>query len=251
MSEKVRWNYYFILLKLIKLILNKFQTTNKFWKSFQNFLGNTIPQFIVNVLTAAGYDSALSIADLNESDILIIQDYVTNKAQHLIKEHVSYTQNDKFEFLPGHKKLVLGLRNKVKDFNTPVSRQTQKNPTKSIQPEEDQQISEEIELLTEVELAAFKTDLISKLSTVSKSVGAPTFTEHHLVGSIDPYISKNSKAITSKIPAYKCFVKCVICEKRVPCTFNKRWETSNLSTHLKSHQIELSTQKELEDILNR
>lgn len=109
--------FYFILINNFKNFQTKKNTTNKFWKTFQNFLGNTIPDFIVNILTSAGYDSALSIVDLNESDILIIQDYVSNKAPHLAQEHVAYANTEKFEFLPGHKKLVLGLRNKVKDFN--------------------------------------------------------------------------------------------------------------------------------------
>lgn len=233
-------------------------TTNKFWKAFQNFLGNKIPDFIVNILTSAGYDSAISIADLNESDILIIQDYVTNKAQHLVKEHVSYKQNDRFEFLPGHKKLVLGLRNRVKDFskqNISINNRKTSNIGESETPI---QGTEVIELFSEQEVNNLKKCLISKLSNITKSTKLPAFTENHLVGSIDAYISKNLRTISSKTPSYKCFVKCVICDKKVPCTFNKRWETSNISTHLKSHKSELTTEltselnveQELDRILN-
>lgn len=193
----------------------------------------------------------MSIAHLNESDLLIIQDYVSNKAPHLVKEHASYTHNQKFEFLPGHRKLVLALRNKVKYFNKQNNRKPKKTPQNIPSETELIQNSEEIELLTAEEIANLKSRLNSKLANISKLTGSPAFTEENFIGTIDAYISKNLKTITSKTPSYKCFVKCVLCEKKVPCTFNKRWETSNISNHLKSHTSELSIQRELDEILDK
>lgn len=205
----------------------------------------------MNILTSAGYDSALSIADLNESDIIVIQDHVSNKARHLVKEHKSYANNEKFEFLPGHRKLVLGLRKRVNDFNTNNKGKKAKEQTPiSIQGEtEVVQTTEEIELLTTEEIVNLKKDLIVKLNKVAQSIGSPEFTEEHSIGTLDGYISKNSRAIASKTLSYKCSVKCAVCNKSVPCTFNKRWETSNILQHLKSHKSELNLQKELDQDL--
>lgn len=234
---------------------------NKFWKDFQNFVGNAIPNFIVNVLSSAGYDSALSIADLNESDISIIQNHISNNAHHLLKEHVSYADKEKLVFLPGHKKLILGLRTKVQQFidfskQKVKTVQTASNVDVAASDKEQSEQSTEletavqIELLSEEEIHSLKEELISKLNKVKQSIGS--FDADSIVA-IDPYISNNSKANNSKTASYKCSVKCCSCSKIVPCTYNKRWETSNLEKHLKSHQsqsqIPLIVQQEIDKVL--
>lgn len=48
--------------------------------------------------------------------------------------------------------------------------------------------------------------------------------------------------------AYKCLVKCIVCELRVPCQFNSYWQISNYEAHLKrahSKDIDISV-----DIVN-
>lgn len=59
---------------------------------------NTVPDFI---------------SELNDSDILIIETHVENKAKDLIQNHEIYSPSEKFEFLPGHRRLLFSLRRKV------------------------------------------------------------------------------------------------------------------------------------------
>lgn len=205
---------------------------NKFWIKFQSYLGNTIPQFIVDILCSAGYDSALSISELNDDDITVIENHVLQKSE-LLKNSDSYTENlaenSPFTFLPGHRKLLFTLKSKATNFIEENKKSIVDN--KSIS-------TEEIELFSDEELKVLGNDLLRKLSTYSQTIGlGSTFQDTNIVTSIDAYISNNTqKAKKSlKTASYKCSVKCVSCERVIPCTYNNRWETGNIELHLKRH----------------
>lgn len=36
------------------------------------------------------------------------------------------------------------------------------------------------------------------------------------------------------VPGFKCYLKCLFCSTRVPCTYYKHWQASNYENHLKS-----------------
>lgn len=182
---------------------------------------------------------------------------MSSKARELLKTHGSYANQEKFEFLPGHKKLILGLRNRVKDFidsnSKPSSKpkdlvetSTKKTVETSNNTTETESISESVELLSEEELENLKKELVARLNRTAKSNTGILFTENNIIGTVDAYISTNSRVTATRIASYKCVVKCTHCDKTVPCTFNKRWETSNLEAHLQKHT---STQEELNVVL--
>lgn len=88
---------------------------NRFWSKFQKYLGTQIPEFILNILIGAGYDNALSLSDLNEDDIVNLEVHVTANP-NLISCVNSYDANNPFHFLPGHKKTLLSLSEKCKNY---------------------------------------------------------------------------------------------------------------------------------------
>lgn len=131
---------------------------------------------------------------------------------------------DTFSFLPGHRKLLLTLSDKVKLFLNPIQR-TQYQL---------QNTAEEVELFSDEEVVVLKKKLFDKLnSSVSTIEINKKFTEDNLIGSIDAFISQSR--FSHGKPTYKCFLKCVECEKSIPCTFIGYWQISNLERHLKSH----------------
>lgn len=183
---------------------------------------------MINILSSAGYDCALSLAELDESDIKNIETFVS-KNQNILKDSV-YAVDEIFEFLPGHRKLLFVLRNKAIDF----IENNKKNVTnKSENTNSLANSIEEVELLTGDEIVALKKKLVEKLNRRITSYGLNVvFTEENIISSLDAYISQSSR---NSRASYKCTVKCVSCEKLVPCTHNKYWETSNFETHLKKH----------------
>lgn len=194
---------------------------NKFWGKYQGFLGASIPEILVKILISAGFDNALSIADLSDSDINIIQNHAQQNLKELISQSTVYRNTEQFVFLPGHKKTLISLSVKAKEFIE------QKKVHEQVQ---------QMELLDVDEIEILKNKLFE--NTYCESLGLSTkFDEKNLTSSIDAYVSHNSRH-SNKKPGYKCTVKCISCVKQIPCTHNSRWETSNLEKHLKIHNEE-------------
>lgn len=193
---------------------------NRFWGKFQSFVGASIPEILVKILISAGYDNALSISDLNECDIDILQPHVQDKLKDLLSQSNVYKDCEQFVFLPGHKKTLFSLRDKAKEF---------------VEQKKQSKREEHIELLTPEEIISLKGRLFEKLNSCAESIGLSSkFGEDNLKSFIDAYISHNSRHANKK-PGYKCTVECISCGKQIPCTHNCRWETANLEKHLKTH----------------
>lgn len=175
----------------------------------------------------AGYDNALSLSCIEESDISTLEAHVEEKLRGLIEQSSSYRDVKPFKFLPGHIKTLNTLRVKAEQFIASKKNQ-----------------NFELELLSEEEVADLPKQLFSKLNSIETPEGTEEFSETSLKSTVDAYISHSSKSVSNKA-AYRCSVKCVLCPKVIPCTFNRRWETSNIEKHIKTHSPEKSTlQKE-------
>lgn len=87
-----------------------------FWDDFQLFLGEKIPRIVIEILIAAGYDSAISIADMNSEQIDEIEKFANQKLKSMLKDSELYSGSDVFSFLPGHRKLVIALGKHVKKY---------------------------------------------------------------------------------------------------------------------------------------
>lgn len=190
---------------------------SKFWGKFQNYIGTSIPDILVKILDFTGFDNALSLSALDESDIKIIENLASIKLKDLINKCPLYSGDEPFEYSPGHKKTILNLCIKAQEF---LSDKKQKNN------------SEEIELLTGDEIEKLKGNLLKKLNHAHNL--KDKFEEKSILGAIDPYISKNSKKSRTKA-SYKCTIQCHLCPKQIPVTFNGHWEASNIDRHVKIH----------------
>lgn len=82
----------------------------EFWINFEKFLGCEIPSTIVGILKKTGYECAASLVGMNEKEIRQIEKFVMNHKLDVLEGSV-YAKSDfgQFEFLPGHRKLLLSL----------------------------------------------------------------------------------------------------------------------------------------------
>lgn len=210
-------------------------TENKnlvFWSKFEKFVRNSIPDYIVKVLIETGFDNAISISELNNDDIKIIEEFVETNLKHIVEKSGIYDLKEKFVFLPGHRKLILSLPKRLEEFENNKKKRKGKSET-----EQENVTTEEIELLTESEINDLKDKLLSKLTKSAKNYGLKEFTEEEVHSSIDVYINHSlvPKNKTHQKPSYKCLIKCIECEKEIPCTWNGYWQIGNLDKHLKNH----------------
>lgn len=90
-----------------------------FWDNFQIFLGIDIPDVIVKILKACGYDNPTQLTGINVQEICEMENFTRDRLSHLLKESSVYSESTSFSFLPGHKKLIMVLGEKVKKYKPP------------------------------------------------------------------------------------------------------------------------------------
>lgn len=88
-----------------------------FWSEFDSFLDESIPKIIIDILQASGYDNVLSLLNMNEIEINKLEEFVNNNLQSLLEKIPQYSTSKPFSFLPGHRKLLLILGNKAKQYD--------------------------------------------------------------------------------------------------------------------------------------
>lgn len=125
----------------------------------------------------------MSLSEINEQDIILIENYAAENCRHLIDLDI---ENGVFKFKPGHRKVVLNLSKKVNEFlKEKASEKNSKVPNNE---------REEIELLSPEEIDKLKENLIFKLNTSARSFNLSiTFTKEE-IGEICPYISHSRLA---------------------------------------------------------
>lgn len=98
-----------------------FQENNRdMWNSFEEYLDEEIPDYIKQILSACGYDNEISIQNLKEIDLDLIEEFVNRPMmmQNVIdslsccKSEIYKTQK-KFQILPGHRTIILNLSLKM------------------------------------------------------------------------------------------------------------------------------------------
>lgn len=207
-----------------------------FWNCFQIYLGNSkLPNFLVDILKKTGYDSPISIELLdgeriNEIEIFIESNY--GCAHSLLKETI-YENKENFKFLPGHLTLLAGLKTYATKFiESGLKKQKSTFAAKFNRGRELSTISEEIEVLSPIELEILKSGLVKKIGKFCRkyNINAENISIDS-VGDCEIIINTNGQSII------KTTFACPVCNTTVPCICNQYWQVSNLEKHIKTHQI--------------
>lgn len=91
-----------------------------FWNDFETFVGVQIPYEIMEILTLNGYDSSLALDQIDDDEINAIESKIVgSKWIEVFKKSKYYLNWDpvqKFSLIPGHRKLIKVLGQKVTTF---------------------------------------------------------------------------------------------------------------------------------------
>lgn len=192
---------------------------SKAWLDLEIFNGEKYPQCIKNLLIASGYSKLMSLAEIDEEKLRKIEDHV-NGHMDLVKSLIcchskDYKNQTNFEFLPGHKATILGIKDKITQMKA-TGAFTLKANNRSIQPK----------YRSEIEV---KTALVQSLDVFATSQGLPggIITERNIVNFTS--ISENGKDV------YKCGFSCVFCSKVIKVVYRSYWMKSNVTKHIKEH----------------
>lgn len=85
------------------------------WNSFEIFLNEEILDCIKIILSACGYDNEISIENLKEVDLNLIDEYLNRPTMRNVISSLTcckseiYKAQEKFQILPGHRVYILNL----------------------------------------------------------------------------------------------------------------------------------------------
>lgn len=171
----------------------------------EDFTGIKYPKFLKDILVACGFENEASLEIINDKIIKDIENSISGSENLQIKlKGTSYVKKDgalishPFKFLIGHKLLLLKIPTIISEYKK------KKNSFDSDN---------------------WKETLLKKIENyIIKKKLQFTVTLNHI----------KSSSITQN--RAKVQVKCVFCEKEVPCTFNRNWSISNYMKHVLKHK---------------
>lgn len=190
--------------------------SSQLFKQLEEYQGEKYPKFLVKILISAGFDNKLSLSQIDEDAIKVIEQYV-EKNQSLIAKTPYKRKNisEQFSFSIGHKillkkipQILKQIKEKKKESRTKISRAGKNVDDKDIE-------RIKIDILARVEKYAIDCNI--KFETSDRNI--VNFIEIDGIG-------------------YKCHITCPICTKSFSCIYkNNRWNISNITNHLRAHRL--------------
>lgn len=188
----------------------------------EKFIGERFPDCIKSILIASGYETMTSLSRINASEILAIEEYI-NQNRNILKDlhccsNEIYKNQEKFHFLPGHRAVISTIPSQIdamKDRKMKRISEAKKPPPPTV-------IS-----MSEKEL---KSSLVTKFVRFIAKNGFDLqdglLTESNIIE-----FNRGENDVM-------CRFSCPFCVKVISLRYFKYWQTSNVTSHLKSHILE-------------
>lgn len=208
----------------------KRKVSQDFWDELEAECANTglvskVPTCMKTILNACGYNNIWAFKSAEEGTIVDLERFMEKRHRKLIDSLDEYKDIQPFEFLPGHRSLILGIKNQIVSVeDAKRKRSMAKRKTKPS------------ETLDEVGL---KRELVDQMSDFSSKISLQIDWEN----AIDNFQSTTNGDVTS----VQCSLLCPICGASRLIRFDESWKPSNMYKHLRSHveekQIKPSSRK--------
>lgn len=103
------------------------------WIQIENFIGEELPLCFCRILNEAGYNTSMALSSIQTLDIDTIEECVNKELRYIIDDldccnSTTYQKQKEFHFLPGHRKLILKLKDHLHEMHvakTSISSQRQ------------------------------------------------------------------------------------------------------------------------------
>lgn len=187
------------------------------WLKLEKFNGEKFPECVKNLLVKCAYDTLSSLRHINPDILLKIESFLSAKKDFSADlnccHHDHYKSLDAFEFLPGHKDLILGIPLQIEQMDDSKKKARGK---KSLSDDElrDNLVMHLMNYVARINLEVDE-GVISEVNIHDFRRGSDD----------DDFLCK-------------CRFICPFCTKSFTLTFKNYWGTSNLTQHFKQHTAE-------------
>lgn len=200
--------------------------------------GLDVPLYMANILSINGFDNLLSLQELEESDIKSMEHFAREEMIDLVKDDervdfygIFHDSIDKFKFIAGHRKMLLGLKSVLNTEEPPRKRKRLEDSNDNKKPD--------------------MNDIRKMLINVVNKNEALKLCEKQ--------ISESFIELHGESESCKARISCVFtgCKQKTEIPFkDNRWITSNFTRHVKkcsqksmSIAIENGQQKQMDKFL--
>lgn len=191
------------------------------FKRIEKEINEKFPAGVDKILFRVGYDSMLSLSNLNLCDITEIENAVKNNLEYLDETEYELTEqqtdNYTFKFKPGHKNFILNLPKIIEKINKKAEEEKEKRKQNKRNTVSETNVSN-------AEKNNLRTKLIQKILNFVTSKGFEIAFEEESISAIE--------RVNDKI---RCTVQCPLCDTTIGCEYKKYWLIGNLQSHLKKH----------------
>lgn len=193
-----------------------------------------LPKCLISLLTDAGFDSFISLVSLDEARIKNIETFLNENKLYVNKLECCYSDHYKqlqvFEFLPGHKSILLEIPKQVKEFQN-------RNPNHDARRRNTSTMSNTNVNTSSLAVSAsadqLKSLLIRKLMEYIVNVGPHCGFEEDTISDANIHNLESFNIDNQDI--WKCKFSCPFCSSSYTLIYKKHWERSNATKHLKKH----------------
>lgn len=105
------------------------------WSDIETFVGYKVPMFLKLILWESGYDCMISIKEITNDKIIKLEDFIQKKRNKILYKILSdleklnksddslnaYKEQQLFQFLPGHRNILLSLRGNIERMQQAVT----------------------------------------------------------------------------------------------------------------------------------
>lgn len=193
------------------------QLSNKAIARLEKSKTDKFPLCVKKILSECGYDTLLSLQELNNDKLRKIEKHV-NENRDIIANleccnSQTYRAQSEFHFLPGHEAIILGIPARVAALNGNLKTVSAKKKRPTMSDEE------------------LQNKLISNFETFAAKNGRPL--SKGIISKRN--ILEFQKATKGEETFFKCVFSCPFCAKKTPINYKLFWMSSNVTNHLKEH----------------
>lgn len=179
------------------------------FSKLESFVGYKYPTFIKDILLNTGFDCEHALKTIDEKTIPTIEKKIELNHPHLLNGTIYESKLDShlpFEFLIGHRALILEIPSTLEKYLT-------------------RKIEKKVKNSKEIEPQNLRVLLTNKIINNLKKKNINCEFEIENIGEF-----------TQKENRFTCLVKCVFCSINTPCSFDKYWRIGNYSNHVCGHK---------------